>query len=263
MDKKKIMSKRNNWGGFRDLLGVIGAFVILFVLLSVLPETSSKFLTSNNLFNVARQITVNIILSCGLTMAILIGGIDLSVGSIIAISGCLLGGLITNNGMNVWAAILIGILSGVLFGAFNGLVISRTNIPPFIVTLATMNIGRGIVRIYTGTDTILINNETFTYIGSGRLFGVIPVHVVYIIAICVIGWFILNRTKLGRHIYAVGDNEQAALFTGINVRRVKFMVYVLVGLFAALAGVVLAARTSSGLYTAGEGSVSYTHLFRV
>lgn len=238
---------------FTELLGVFGALVAIFVLLAVLPQTSSKFLTTNNLFNVARQIAVNIILACGLTMAILIGGIDLSVGSVIAISGCLVSGLITNNGFSVWLAIFIGIISGVAFGAVNGLLVSRTSIPPFIVTLATMNIGRGVVRLYTDSKTILVTNDVFSYIGTGKLFGVIPIQIIYLIVICFIAWAILNRTKFGRHIYAVGDNEQAAQYTGINVRRTKFFVYVLVGFFAAIAGVLTAARTGSGLFSAGEG----------
>lgn len=237
----------------KELLGVLGAFALIFIVLSVLPQTSSKFLSSMNLFNVVRQITVNIILSCGLTMAILIGGIDLSVGSVIAICGCLTAGLITNNGAPAVLAIFISLLAGAAFGAVNGFVISATNIPPFIVTLATMDIGRGIVRIYTETNTILIDDAGFAFLGKGKIFGVIPIQVVYIIVLCAITWLILNRSKFGRHVYAVGDNEQAAVCTGINVRSVKFRVYIFVGLFAAIAGILTAARTSSGLYTAGEG----------
>ena len=240
-------------GGIRGLLGVLGAFVLLFVILAVLPQTSSSFLQVTNLSNVVRQITVNIILACGLTMAILIGGIDLSVGSVVAISGCLTAGLMTNNGLPVGLAVVIGLLSGVAFGAFNGLFISSTNIPPFIVTLATMNIGRGIVRLYTNSRTILVSDSVFNFMGRGMIFDVIPVQLVYIVFFCAIAWFVLNRTKTGRHMYAVGDNEQAALYTGINVRRVKFAVYVFAGFFAAVAGIIAAARTSSGLYTTGEG----------
>ena len=253
MKTEKMEKVKSRNGAFKDLLGVLGAFALIFLVLAILPQTSSKFLASTNLFNITRQITVNIILACGLTMAILIGGIDLSVGSIIAISGCLVGGLITNQGMNVWIAIVAALLSGVLFGAVNGLVISLTNIPPFIVTLATMDIGRGIVRLYTGTDTILIDNEVISFLGKGRIFGSVPIQIVYILVLCWMAWYILNRTVFGRHIYAVGDNEQAAVYTGINAKRTKFCVYVLVGFFAAVAGVLTAARTASGLYTAGEG----------
>ena len=251
--EKKTGKAQNSTGGFRDLLGVLGAFVLIFVVLSVLPQTSSKFLAPNNLFNISRQITVNIILACGLTMAILIGGIDLSVGSIIAISGCLTAYLMTELSLPVVVAILVGILSGLVFGTFNGVVISSTNIPPFIVTLATMDMGRGIVRLFTGTDTILINNKIFSFLGKGRIFGKVPVQVVYILLFCFLAWYILNRTVFGRHIYAIGDNEVAAVYTGINVRKTKCCVYILVGLFAAVAGVLTAARTASGLYTAGEG----------
>lgn len=253
METNKAGKSSNYFGGLKDLLGVLGAFMLIFLILAVLPQTSSKFLAANNLFNITRQITVNIILSCGLTMVILIGGIDLSVGSIIAISGCLAAGLMTNHNQPVAVAILVALLSGVVFGAFNGVIISGTNIPPFIVTLATMNMGRGIVRLYTDTDTIMIDNEIFAYLGKGKLFGTVPIQVIYIILICFLAWYILNRTIFGRHIYAVGDNEQAAVYTGINVRKVKFLVYVLVGLFAAVAGVLTAARTSSGLFSAGEG----------
>lgn len=249
MKKQKNLQAPKGSSSIKDLLGVIVAFVVLFVLLSIIAPT----FFGDNLLNVARQITVNIILACALTMAILVGGIDLSVGSTIAVSSCLLGGLITNNGMALVPAIAIAIAVGGIIGVFNGLIISFTNIPPFIVTLGTMYIGRGIARLYTDTKTILITNDTFSAIGRARLFGVVPIQVVYIIFFCLLAWFILNRTKFGRHIYAVGDNEQAALYTGINVRRVKFMVYVLVGIFAACAGVLSAARTSSALYTAGEG----------
>lgn len=253
METKKMSKIQNKGSGFKDLLGVLGAFVLIFAVLAILPQTSSKFLSPTNLFNISRQITVNIILACGLTMAILIGGIDLSVGSIIAISGCLAAGLMTNQGVPVVAAIIIALLAGVAYGAFNGCVIAFTNIPPFIVTLATMDIGRGIVRLYTGTDTILIDNKIFSYLGKGKLFGVVPIQIIYILVFCFVAWYILSRTVFGRHIYAVGDNEQAAVYTGINVKKVKLSVYILVGFFAAVAGVLTAARTASGLYTAGEG----------
>lgn len=247
--KKEIIKNSN----LKDMLGVIVAFLAVFLLLSVLPQTSSKFLTATNLFNVARQITVNIILACGLTMAIIIGGIDLSVGSIIAVAGCLTSGLLTNNGMGVGFSILAGLLTGILLGAFNGIIISGTNIPPFITTLGTMYIGRGIARLYTDCKTILVDDPVFAYIGKGQLLGFIPIQIIYIIIICLLAWMILNRTKFGRHIYAIGDNEQAAVYTGINVRKTKFLVYMLNGFFAAIAGILTAARTGSGLFSAGEG----------
>lgn len=247
---KKESSLKKYFGSIRDLMGVIIAFVVLFVLLSVLSE---KFLTPQNLFNVIRQITVNIVLACGMTMVILIGGIDLSVGSTVAISACLCGGFITNNGMPMPVAVLLAVLCGTALGAINGAVIANTNIPPFIVTLATMNVGRGFVRIYTDCATILVQNKAFSYIGKGKILDVIPIHIIYVIIACVIASFVLGRTKFGRNIYAIGDNEQAAVYSGINVKKTKFMVYIIVGIFASCAGILSAARTSSALFSVGEG----------
>jgi ribose transport system permease protein len=187
-------------------------------------------------------------------MVILIGGIDLSVGSIIAVSGCLCAGLITNNGLSTVAAIIVAVFCGTLVGAFNGAVICLTKIPPFIVTLAMMNVGRGFARIYTKATTILVNDPLFSAIGTANMPGGIPVHLIYMAVIIVISWVLLNKTRFGRHIYAVGNNEMAAKFAGINVRNVKFMVYLITGLFAACAGILSAARTFSGQFSVGEGT---------
>ena len=187
-------------------------------------------------------------------MVIILGGIDLSVGSIIAVSGCLCCGLITNAGIPSVLAIPLSILAGTLVGVFNGVVISRTTIPPFIVTLATMNIGRGFARIYTKATTILVDDELFTFIGSGKVFGNIPIHFVYMIVVIVVSALILNRTKLGRNIYAVGDNAQAASYSGINSKKVTLIVFILMGFFAACAGILSSARTFSGQFNVGEGT---------
>lgn len=206
---------------------------------------TDSFATSTNIFNVLRQISVNVFLACGMTMVILIGGIDLSVGSVIAISGCLCAGLITNNGIPSGLAIILAIIIGTLVGAVNGLIIANTKIPPFIVTLAMMNIGRGFARIYTNATTILVNDELFIWIGSGKIFGEIPVQLLFMVVVVIITGLILNKTKFGRNIYAVGDNQQAAVYSGINSKKVIFLVFTLSGLFAACAGILSAARTFS------------------
>lgn len=234
----------------KKILGILIAFIALFIILSL---STDSFLTSQNLFNVIRQITVNLFLTCGMTFVVLIGGIDLSVGSIVAVAACLSGGLITLSGVPVGFAILIGIICGTLVGAVNGVILSCTRIPAFIVTLAMMNVCRGIVRIYTDTKTILVKDEIFAFIGTGKILGGVPVHIIYVIVVCVVAYLILNRTRLGRHVYAIGDNEIAAVYTGINVRKVKFLVYTLSGFFAACAGVLSAARTHSALFNVGEG----------
>jgi ribose transport system permease protein len=250
MVKKSKMNNIKVFARLKEHMGITIAFVVVFIILSFATD---KFLTQQNLFNVIRQITVNIFLTCGLTLAILTGGIDLSVGSTMAVSACLLGGFITHNGMPAGIAILLSILCGMFVGIINGSVISYTNIPPFIVTLATMYIGRGFARIYTDCSTILIQNPIITFIGKGQLFGKIPVHIIFIILSCIACSLILNRTRFGRHIYAIGDNELAAVYSGIKVKKVKFIVYVIVSLFAASAGILSAARTSSALFSVGEG----------
>lgn len=231
--------------------GIIIGLLIICIILTIM---SDSFLSLQNFANIMRQITVNVILACGMTMVIILGGIDLSVGSVIAVSGCLCCGLITNAGIPSVLAIPLSILAGTLVGVFNGVVISRTTIPPFIVTLATMNIGRGFARIYTKATTILVDDELFTFIGSGKVFGNIPIHFVYMIVVIVVSALILNRTKLGRNIYAVGDNAQAASYSGINSKKVTLIVFILMGFFAACAGILSSARTFSGQFNVGEGT---------
>jgi len=235
----------------RGNLGILIGFAIMCIFLTIYTDS---FATSKNIFNVMRQISTNVFLACGVSMVILIGGIDLSVGSIIAISGCLCAGLITNNGMVSGLAIAVSIMVGTVVGVVNGFIVANTKIPPFIVTLAMMNIGRGFVRIYTDATTILVDDELFRWIGSGKVFGNIPVQLIFVIIVIVITAMILNKTKFGRNIYAVGDNEMAAIYSGINAKKVTFIVFTLSGFFAACAGILSAARTYSGQFSVGEGA---------
>lgn len=229
------------------LIGLL--FMIVFLII-----TQPAFLKVSNLTNVIRQISVNILLACAMTLVIIIGGIDLSVGSIIAISGCLSAGFITFNNMNSVAAILLAILIGTIVGGLNGIMISRTKIPPFIVTLATMNIGRGAIRVYTHSKTILVDDALYSFLGEGRLLGELPIQFIFIVFAIVFCGLILNRTKFGRNIYAVGDNRQAAEYTGINVKRVIFYVFVISGFMASLAGILTCTRTYSGQPNVGTGA---------
>lgn len=257
MEIKKV---KENWfasfgrsilGGIRSNGGILIGLIMICLILGVMTDS---FLTVRNFTNIMRQISINVILACGMTMVIILGGIDLSVGSIIAVSGCLCCGLITNTGMPSAAAIPVSILAGMLVGIFNGLVVSRTTIPPFIVTLAMMNIGRGFARIYTKATTILVDDELFTFIGSGTVLGGIPIHIIYMVIVIAVSALILNRTRLGRNIYAVGDNKQAASYSGINAKRVTMIVFVIMGFFAACAGIISSARTFSGQFNVGEGA---------
>ncbi len=232
-------SLRNLGRNVKDCLGILIGLGIMCILLMCMTD---KFLTSSNLFNIIRQITINIFLACGMTMVILLGGIDLSVGSVIAVSGCISAGMVTWLHLPVAAGICIGLLCGVAIGAINGLIASQTTIPPFIITLATMNIGRGIARLYTSAKTIAVLDPAYTFFGTGKI-GEIPIQLLLIVLVVAVTSFILNRTKLGRGIYYVGDNEQAAKYAGLKVRKIRFFVFVFSGLLAAMAGVLSTART--------------------
>lgn len=249
--KKKTGFGRSFLGGIKRNGGII---IGLLIICAILGFMTDSFLTIRNFSNVLRQISVNVILSCGMTMIIILGGIDLSVGSTIAISGCLCCGLITNSGVPSYLAILISIAVGTLVGIFNGLVVSRTTIPPFIVTLAMMNIGRGFARIYTGATTILVDDELFMFIGSGKVLGGVPIHFVYMVVVIIITALLLNRTKFGRNIYAVGDNKQAATYSGIDDKKVMLIVFIIMGFLASCAGIISSARTFSAQFNVGEGA---------
>lgn len=235
---------------FKENMGIL---IALFVICIALSFLSDVFLTQKNIMNVLRQMSTNLYLACGMTMVIILGGIDLSVGSIIAFSGVVTVGLIARNGMPIAAAVLAGIFIGVVVGAFNGMVIAKTTIPPFIVTLATMNIARGAAYIYTGGQPIRVMSDEFNFIGSGYV-GDVPTPVIYLAVIAFASFLIMNQTKFGRHIYAVGGNTQAAKFSGINTARVKFYVHTFSGLMAGITGVVLASRMFSGQPTSGDGA---------
>ena len=161
--------------------------------------------------------------------------------------------MITWLGLPVPVGILIGVFFGTLIGAFNGLVVSRTTIPAFIVTLAAMNIGRGIARIYTHAQTIAVLDDAYTFWGMGEILG-LPIQLYLIIAVIIVSSFILNRTKLGRHIYAVGGNKTAAEYSGINVKKVTFFVFAFSGFLASLAGVLTVGRTFTATMIMGDSA---------
>ena len=238
---------------FKENLGIIVAFLVLCVFLSVFPKTSGSFFTRQNIFNVLRQISTNLFLACGMTMVIILGGIDLSVGSIIALSGCISAGCVARYNLPLPIALLMGLLVGLLVGMFNGAVISKTTIPAFIVTLATMNIAKGLAYVYTGGSPVRVVTKEWQFLGAGYV-GIFPTPVVILVIVLIITAIIMNKTKMGRHMYAVGGNQQAAEFSGIKVEKVKFCVHAFSGLMAGLAGIVLASRMYSGQPTAGDGA---------
>ncbi len=257
MDEKKKVAAPAPKNAFMTFvfenMGILAALVVLCLILGIFPGTSEYFVTVKNLFNVLRQISTNLLLACGMTMVIILGGIDLSVGSVIALSGVLAAGGVVRYNLPIVPAMLLGVLIGIIFGLFNGFVISKTTIPPFIVTLATMNIARGLAGVYTGGSPVRVVTKEWQWIGAGYVAGV-PVPVIIMIIVFIVSLLIINRTKMGRYIYAVGGNNLAATYSGINVSTVKFFVYTYSGIMAGIAGIILASRMYSGQPTAGEGA---------
>lgn len=235
----------------KENMGILIGLVILCVVIAIV---NPAFLTSNNLMNVLRQTSTNLYLALAMTMIIILGGIDLSVGSIVAVTGVVTTMGIASLDLPVAVAVAVGLLVGMLFGAINGYVAATTVIPPFIITLATMNIARGAAYVLTDGQPVRVMSDSFNFIGSGYVFGFLPTPVLYLIIFIFICYLIMNKTQLGRHIYAVGGNPEAAKFSGINMKRVKFFAYVFSGFMASVAGIVLASRMFSGQPTAGDAA---------
>ncbi len=234
-------------GGILEKFGILSAYVVLVIVATIL---SPRFLTSLNLLNVARQISIFGILAIGQTFVILTGGIDLSVGSVLALVVVLVGGVLPEYG--IFAAILVGLAIGTLMGIINGLGITLGNIQPFIMTLGMLGIARGIAYIYTGGMPIPVLNKSFLFIGNGYVLGV-PVPAIIFIALVIIAALILRYTVFGRYVYAIGSNAEAARLSGINVDLNKTFVYALCGLTAGIAGILYASQLAVAPPIAGEG----------
>jgi ribose transport system permease protein len=224
----------------------------LIILVIVLSFLSDYFFTVNNLLNIIRQVSIIAIMAFGMTFVILTGGIDLSVGSLLAVSAAVTAGLIINIGIFYLLVIPIGMLIGVLLGGFSGLMVAKAKMPAFIVTLGMMTIARGLTLIYTDGRPISGFNEDFRFIGAGHIGG-IPVPVIIMLIILFICYITLKKTPYGRYVYAIGGNEEAAKLSGINVDRIKMSVYALSGLLSAISGIILASRLNSAQPTAGSG----------
>ena len=232
-----------------NVLKRMGPLLGLALIVIVLSVTTDNFLTVSNIFNVLRQISINALIAFGMTFVILTGGIDLSVGSILALSSAITAGLMTS-GMDTTLAVLIGLLAGAAMGAINGVIVAKGKVAPFIATLATMTIFRGLTLVYTEGRPITGLNEDFGMLGKG-FFLEIPMPVIWMLISFAILYFLLRHTTFGRHVYALGSNEEATRLSGISTSRVKVMVYSISGLFAALSGIILTSRLNSAQPTAG------------
>lgn len=228
----------------------VGIFAVLILLCAFMAVMAPSFLSIDNGLNVARSVSINAILAAGMTMIIITAGIDLSVGSILAVSG-VAGVLLFVSGTPSVLAVLGGILVGAFAGFINGAFVAWLALPAFIVTLGSMTYLRGIAYSLLEGQPLIASDLGYRGIGNGAIAG-IPTPVVVMVIVYVVFWFILERTTFGRHVYAVGGNIEAARLAGINVKRVLAMVYTLAGAAAGLAGIIFSARVLSAQPTAGE-----------
>lgn len=236
----------------QSILKKIGPLIGLLLIVIIISIMSPNFLTLNNLLNVLRQVSINALIAFGMTFIILTGGIDLSVGSTLALTGAVTAGLMAG-GTDPILAMLIGLILGAILGAINGIIITKGKVAPFIATLATMTIYRGLTLVYTEGKPIsgLGDSAAFKMLGKGYFLG-IPVPVLTMAITFAVLYFLLKKTTFGRRVYAVGGNEEASRLSGISVDRVKIYVYALTGMLAALSSLILTSRLNSAQPTAGS-----------
>ncbi|EST90278.1 ribose ABC transporter permease [Vagococcus lutrae] len=248
----KEMTKQKSSKDMGKWLSKLGPLVALVVLVILVTIMNPSFLSSVNLLNLLRQVSVNALIAFGMTFVILTGGIDLSVGSTLALSGAFVAGLISS-GMSPLLAMIAGLMVGAILGMINGLLIAKGNMAPFIATLATMTIYRGLTLVYTNGNPItgIGDSFLFQFIGRGYLFG-IPFPIIIMLVSFALLFVLLHKTAFGKKTYAIGGNIKAAKLAGVNTDRVQMWIYTLSGLMASLSGIILTSRLNSAQPTAGQ-----------
>lgn len=240
---------------FKEFLIQNKSLVVLVVFCVVIALLNPRFLTVSNLLNILRQTSVNSVIAVGMTFVILTGGIDLSVGSVLAIAGAVAATMIAH-GNNTYLTIIAALAIGAGIGAFNGFIISKGKLQPFIATLGVMTLARGYTLVFTDGKPIstgsAANATAFGNVGAGYFLG-IPLPIYIMILVFAAAYYILRHTRVGRYIYSLGCNEEATIYSGINTDRIKVLVYTISGFLAALAGIIITARLSSAQPQAGSG----------
>ena len=242
MNRKKINFKN---------YGIFVVFIVLVIILMILSPNA--FAKPRNLINVVKQASINGVLACGMMFVIIAGGIDLSAGSVVALSGVVAAYLAQMQGLPIFVPILGALGTGALIGLVNGFGAAYAELPPFIITLATMSIVRGAALILSGGSPVFGLQEQFECIAGISIANVIPILVLYFLLIAVFSGFILNKTVFGRHVYAIGGNSITAKVSGINVKSMLLRVYIICGVFSGIAGLLIASRTMQGSPTVGVG----------
>ncbi len=241
---------------------ILRPLIALVVMSIALAFASESFATADNLFNVMRQVSVNLCISVGMTLVILTGGIDLSVGSILALSGAVAAGLIKSGvsieganlhiGFTFFGVVIVALVIGGALGWFNGQMVTRFKVPPFIATLGMLTIARGLTMLYTNGHPITGLGASFEYLGTGWFCGV-PMPVLVAALVVVLFALFMRKSPWGRYIYAIGGNERATRLSGIDVNRVKCFVYTVAGVLSAVAALIVTARLDSAQPNAGTG----------
>ena len=243
---------RTNQNKAKMILGKSGIYIVFGVIFIVLSIVNSAFFTKNNILNIVKQGSIVSIVAIGQTMCLITGGMDLSSGSIMALAGVTSAsfGMIDNTNYSMVLLMALGV--GTICGLINGMIVAYGNVPAFITTLGMQQVVRGMALLITNAKPVFGLSDTYTFLGNGKIFGV-PVLAIVMLIVTVIFEFLLSCTKFGRHIYAVGGNELSAHISGLNVRKIKLLVYSCTGLLTGLAGLLLAGRIKSGTPTMGEG----------
>ena len=230
-----------------------GIAVVVIAMITFLSLRTDTFFTASNLAVVARQISLSAIIAMGMTLVILTGGIDLSVGSVVAITSVIVGLVMVRMNMPIWLAIIAGIMVGVVVGLLNGIMIVRTKVPPFIITLGMMGLARGAALVITKGSSISGFPPSYLDIGQGFIFNLIPIPVVIAVVLAIIVHIILSRTSFGRRIYLLGSNEEAALLSGININSMKVAIFTICSALAAVEAVIETSRMATGQPASGSG----------
>ncbi len=233
---------RDRFSEIVSQLTAAGALIVVFIYLSF---ASPYFLSAGNLFNVGVQSSVIALVAVGETLVILTAGIDLSVGSVAALSGVLGVMAMSQAGLPVFVGVLIGVAVGALAGLVNGLLVSRGQLAPFIATLGMFGVARGLAFIVSGAVAVYGAPDNFRLVGEGEI-GPVPLPIIYLVVVAVLGHLVLTRTRLGRYSYAMGSNKEAARFSGIPVRFYQMYVYIICGALAGFGGMILSSRVHSG-----------------
>lgn len=236
---------------FKNIVLKYKSLIGLLILCMVISLITPRFLSITNVKNVLTQVSVNAVIAIGMSFVILTGGIDLSVGSILAVSGAAAASIIKSTG-NVFLAIIVALAIGSVIGLINGVLVSKGRIQAFIVTLATMTIFRGITYVFTNGTPISGLGQGFSSIGNKMVLG-LPIPVVFMVIVFGIAFYILSQTRYGRYLYALGGNEDSARLSGINTDKIKTLVYVISGATAALSGIIVTSRIGSASPNAGVG----------